>query len=402
MVIGACLLTPDSIRFASATLDPSDFHDQRLATVFRAMVQLSKADQPVEPLSAHTKAQELGMRGLDLTEFYQWQESVGSSASINYYAEQVQQAASRRHLSRVAQQLMREANDATAQPAEIAQKAKEALTEIRRTGRMQTKTLEEILAVEEDHDWLIPNLLERGDRMVITGYEGAGKTTWIRQMIICMAAGIHPISLDHLEAPLGVLVVDAENTESQWRKATRGMSQQAAQHGLTDPRPRINVHAGQRLDITKDAVLGEIHRLVDRHQPDVLCIGPLYKLVSTGINNDQEAAPVIMALDSLRERGLVLIMEAHAPKGSTQAPARDLAPRGSAALMGWPEFGFGLLPEMPDENGTFQQSRITRWRGDRDTGRDWPRYLERGGSFPWSADTLDPTNRRKFYNWDAA
>ena len=256
---------------------------------------------------------------------------------------------------------------------------------------MSTKTLRAILYAPDDNDWVIPGLLERGDRVVITGFEGGGKTTWVRQMSICMAAGIHPTTLNHLEAPLKILVVDAENSEKQWRRQTRGMAHVAAKHGIADPRDRIEIKAGERLDITKDATLGELHRLIDVHEPDVLCIGPFYKLVSTGVNNDQDAAPLIMALDSLRERGPALIMEAHAKKGTSQDAMRDLAPRGSAALMGWPEFGFGIHPM--DET----KSDIVRWRGDREQGRDWPHELHKGGPLPWSGDTVSPAVRRAYY-----
>ena len=71
-------------------------------------------------------------------------------------------------------------------------------------------------------------------------------------------------------------------------------------------------------------------------------------------------------------------------------PAR-YAPRGSAALMGWPEFGFGIHPM--DET----KSDIVRWRGDREQGRDWPHELHKGGPLPWSGDTVSPAVRRAYY-----
>jgi len=393
MVLGACLLSPDGIRFATSVIEPEDFRSTIHALAFRAIVHLKLAGEPVEPFTVYTKAQEFGVKGLNPVDPHKWMEGVGSGASIGFYADQVKEASSRRQLHLIAASLLRDSQDETAHPSQVAQKATEAIKNLQtgQAGRLTTKTLEAILEEGEDNDWLIPNLLERGDRVVITGFEGGGKTTWIRQMSICMAAGIHPTTLNHLEAPLKVLVIDAENSEKQWRRQTRGMAMVAAQHGLTDPRPRIEIKAGERLDITKDATLGEIHRLIDTHEPDVLAIGPFYKLVSTGVNNDQEAAPLIMALDSLRERGVTLLMEAHAKKGDSQNATRDLAPRGSAALMGWPEFGFGLHPT-GDET-----SAVTRWRGDRETGRDWPKELMRGGPFPWSGDTLAPAIRRNFY-----
>jgi replicative DNA helicase len=393
LVIGSCLLTPESVRFASAVLEPEDFRSKTHADVFRAVVQLAKAGEPVEPFSVWTKAEELGARGITVVDLHQMLEGVGSSASISFYADQVKEAASRRKLAAIATRLLREAGDETFHPSQAAQSASESIKNIQ-TGstRMTAKTLQEILAVEEDHDWLIPGLLERGDRLILTGFEGGGKTTWIRQLSICMAAGIHPTTLNMLPAPLRVLVVDAENTEAQWRAQVRGMVLKAAKYGLTDPATQIHIHAKGRIDITKDATLGEVHRLVDEHEPDVLVIGPLYKMVSTGINNDQEAAPLIMALDSLRDRGLALIMEGHASKGNSQNATRDLAPRGSAALMGWPEFGFGLHPDATNPDMTV----VTKWRGDREAGREWPRELWRGGPFPWTGDTVAASVRQEF------
>jgi replicative DNA helicase len=400
LVIGACLLSPEGIRFAAETLEPADFKSPIHEQIFKAMVLLRKAGEPVEPYSVWKKAQEVGAKGVTSPYLFSIVESVGSGGSIAYYAEQVKEAATRRKLTLIAQQLMQSVNDETVQPSDAAQKAAEAMKNLQAGTRQRitTKTLAEILAVEEDHDWIIPGLLERGDRVLITGFEGGGKTTWIRQLSICMAAGIHPTALDHLREPVRVLVVDAENTEAQWRSQVRGMVRKAASYGLVDPAPLVNVFAGQRIDITKDSTLGEIHRLIDRHNPEVLAIGPIYKMVSTGINNDQEAAPLIMALDSLRDRGVALVMEAHAAKGNSQNAHRDLAPRGSAALMGWPEFGFGLHPDSTNEH----QVLVTRWRGDRDQNRDWPKTLERGGPFPWTADLVSPMRRRELYGWDAA
>jgi replicative DNA helicase len=90
-------------------------------------------------------------------------------------------------------------------------------------------------------------------------------------------------------------------------------------------------------------------------------------------------------------------MEAHAKKQDMSAGARDLAPRGSAALLGWPEFGFGLYPEGDKQTGETLKSRIVRWRGDRDQGRDWPTELQKGGPFPWTADNVAPEVRRQIY-----
>jgi hypothetical protein len=83
----------------------------------------------------------------------------------------------------------------------------------------------------------------------------------------------------------------------------------------------------------------------------------------------------------LRDRGLCLIMEAHAGKATNMEGDRDLRPRGSAALLGWPEFGFGLKPVTGDP----EKVQLARWRGDRD-GRAWPKIIRKGGIWPWMTE----------------
>lgn len=380
---------------AANLLTPEDFSHPAHAGVFRAMVTLKKTGEPVEPFTAHRLAVEQGTRGLNISELYEWISLVNSGASVMAYAKDVKENSTRRRLTQAGLQFQQATSDPTIPAAETVANMLESLKQIRdqsTNAELVAKTLGQILdAPEAAEDWVIPNLFERGDRMIITGYEGLGKTTWIRQMGICASAGINPITLDHLPKPIKTLVVDVENSEKQWRRETYGMARFAANYGPASPRDNMHVYCGPRMDLRKDKDLGLVHRLVDEHQPEILFIGPIYRLVPNGINSDEEAAPLIAALDTLRDRGLVLVMEAHAPKG--QNGERNLAPRGSAALMGWPEFGFGLAPKQ-DGSG----ADIVRWRADRDAKREWPVELDRWSQLPWVADTVDQGARNNIAN----
>jgi hypothetical protein len=67
-------------------------------------------------------------------------------------------------------------------------------------------------------------------------------------------------------------------------------------------------------------------------------------------------------------------------------------PRGSAALLGWPEFGFGIARSGDDPE---HLADVRRWRGDRDE-REWPAQLIRGGPFPWSDESVPVARRAAF------
>jgi len=241
-------------------------------------------------------------------------------------------------------------------------------------------TLRELLdKPDEPYQWLIPGLIERGDRFMLTGVEGQGKSVLLRQIAVAFAAGVHPFrtSFPHI-APGKVLIVDAENSERQVRRSMRGLAQAVANKGQRDPRDFVMVECTGRIDITNDLVLSRIHHTLDAQQPDVVVIGPLYRITSGALMTDDDAAPVLAALDTIKDRGISLLIEAHAGHAQKVQGVRDMRPRGSSALLGWPEFGYGLRPDPDRENGY----RLERWRGDRDV-RDWPTTLDRGGWFPW-------------------
>ena len=384
-VLGAVILDPNQYRFVSEIISGEDFSTQQMGVVFDKIGEMIFTGQHVDTITVVNSWSDWNLRGLDSSVVFSWANAEVSTYSATEYASVVRKDSVRRALLSVGQKILGDINDTSVSPIDKVTEAVNSLNEIRSgssTSEIRAKKLKDILDGEDTYDWLIPGLLERRDRLIVTGPEGFGKTTFIRQISILAAAGINPITFNRID-PVRVLVVDAENTEMQWRRAVRSISETAARLGLADPREVIHIAAGKRIDITKGSHLAEIHKLVDTHNPDMLMIGPLYKLVSKAINSDDDAAPLIVALDSLRDRGLSLIMEAHAGKSANADGERDLRPRGSAALLGWPEFGFGLRPVPGDSDSVV----LSRWRGDRDQ-RDWPKKMRKGGVWPWTPEEI--------------
>lgn len=245
------------------------------------------------------------------------------------------------------------------------------------TARLDAKTLGQILDLKFEQQWVVPGIFEPGDRLIITGMEGGGKSVFLRQLSIMAAAGVDPFSLYPID-PVKVLVIDTENSERQWSRMAKYVTSLAESKGQRSPKDHVIVAAGASLDLSKPGDVNQIHKLIDEHRPGILQIGPLYKLVPREITTDTEAAPLIKTLDSFRERGVVLTMEAHS--GSAGKSAGSLRPIGSSAFLRWPEFGRGLLPT--EENPEFVD--FVKWRGDREE-RSWPSGFRRGwqGELPW-------------------
>ncbi len=392
-VVGAMMLSTRAAEEVAGILRGRDFNTPRHGIIFDAINALRTAGHPTDVIAVTDELIRAGdlQRAGGADYLHTLTSVVPTASNAGYYAEIVAQHSARRTLTEIGTRLQ----TALADPGVAIARALDDLRELRDGSRNsiheRAKSLREVLDVDpsiDAYDWAIPGLLERRDRLVLTGAEGGGKSTFLRQIAVLSAAGIHPFRFAPIE-PVRVLVVDAENSEKQWRRAVREMSDNAAAIGRRDPRDAIALRClTKQIDITRPHDLGDIHRLIDDEKPDIVLIGPLYKLVPRSINNDDDAAPVIAALDSLRDRNVALLMEAHAGHTVSRRGERDLRPRGSSALLGWPEFGLGISPDNDLTNGR-RTFTVSRWRGDRDQ-RAWPEKLHRcdktnpGQIWPWA------------------
>lgn len=240
------------------------------------------------------------------------------------------------------------------------------------------------------YDWIIEDLLERGDRLILTGFEGMGKSTLVRQIAVAAAAGIHPFKPDRRTnyTPAKVLFIDCENSESQSRRKLRSIAN--VTKGLSRPVPEGGmrlIHRPEGVDLTRDEDAAWLVERVTAHQPDILFIGPFYRLHAGNMNDEIFARRTVAVLDAARAvNNCALITEAHAGHGEA-GKSRSVRPRGSSLLLGWPEFGYGIAPnpeEGSDERGNYPKVDLSAWRGPRDE-RDWPRHLRWGdvNDFPW-------------------
>jgi hypothetical protein len=258
---------------------------------------------------------------------------------------------------------------------------------------------------EEQYEWLIPGLLEKGDRIIITGIEGGGKSSVLRQFATCVAAGIHPFYMTSIE-PKRVAWFDAENSIRQNRRAFGNLGRIAIEMGRPVATGAFRfAHRTEGIDLTKpDDVAWFFERLAIL-KPDLVIIGPWYRLFVGNPNEEDLTRKVVSTIDQARARyGFTTLMEAHSPhsdgfKSNKMGGVRPVRPTGSSLLLRWPEFGYGLSfrdpgpehvpqpgdapiqPGMPDLN----YADFLAWRGARDE-REWPVALRRSNdpdNWPW-------------------
>jgi len=385
-VIGAMLVSSQATVDVSAKLAESDFRDPILGALFAGLVELhSEQSNLTEPDWLLLLDRVDAGKPLTLRDLQPLADAVPTAANVGYYARQVADGSVLRRYWAAGHDVVK-AVEAGADVETVAQKALNGLQSAQnaRVGAgMQAKDYEALMTAQDaPHNWVVPNYLEVGDRFVLTGHEGLGKSMLLRQAAVMTAIGLSFVTGETIP-PKRVLVVDVENSERMWRRTTHRMWQTARDRGLsTEDRLWVACHG--RIDLTRGDHLASLHRLVDQHQPDLVVIGPLYKLTSKAITSDDDAAPVITALDSLRDRGVTLMLETHMGHGQGSNGDRNVRPRGSAALLGWPEFGYGIAPAKndPGEGGPGGLVDMIAWRGQRDR-RDWPEQWVRGATWPW-------------------
>lgn len=389
-LLSACLESKTARQEARRHITGTDFHQPAHEALWDAMSRLDKHDKPVDfaTLGA-TIGHKLLPHLLDLTDV------VGIPDNVAHYAAIIRGWSVKRRIESEARQVLHECENPLLNAAGFAAGVATRFAGIRDAGvggeDITAVTVTELLStIDDEPDWLIPNLLERRDRLMLTGEEGLGKSHLLRQIAILASAGLDPFEPGKTLNPVRSLIFDCENTWAQVRRKVRPAVEWARRWGH-DPAERMMVDCTSRIDITRDKDLSRIHQLLDAWQPDLVVIGPLYRLVPRALQTDDDTAPVLAALDTIRDRGCALLMEAHAGHAIGKGAVRDMRPRGSSSLLGWPEFGFGMRGI-----GTEGYADFVPWRGQREE-REWPKRVKKADGYRWL-----PTDSTYAWNGGAA
>jgi hypothetical protein len=368
---------------AAIHLQPAQFDSPSLGAIWQAIRTLHERELAPTPTLILDEAQHTGIRVDPLL----LPEVIGAGVVVNadHYATEIADAYRRRGIKdtlRRAQQLL-EQDVATDEVVSGLTSRLDVVTDAEQDA-------EDLLNIDEfvDQDlppeeWIIPGLFASGERAIVTGDEGAGKSMLLRQIALCAAAGLHPFTFDKFR-PARVLIVDAENPKPIMVRKFKGIRDELRSRGL-NPADRCWVKRyPQGMDLAQSRDRLALHNLCMLTRPDLLVIGPAYKLYIGGSNTREEdlARQVTSVLDGLREEfGFALLLEHHSPHENSQNGKRFPRPIGSSLWRRWPEYGFGLTLTKNDPRQRIVE--VKHWRGMRDD-RPWPSELESGGRFPWA------------------
>lgn len=232
--------------------------------------------------------------------------------------------------------------------------------------------------------YVIPGVLAAGDRWLLTGFEGHGKSTFMRQLMVMVAAGIHPWTHKPME-PQKVLIIDSENHPDQVLESWQDMIGRAARLGHPVQRGMLILQEEWDNEINLNESTGDrwLQERVHAHQPKLIGIGPLYNLASKDLSEHAVVNEMKSAINKARSIcGSAVIMEHHAPHRGNGDKDRSVRPYGSSTFLKWPDFGYGLKPEEMEGYYELQKTRFPRVRSRHFPG--WVRWGKPGTlEWPW-------------------
>ena len=246
-------------------------------------------------------------------------------------------------------------------------------------------------SIDDSYDWVIEDILERGERVIVVAAEGVGKTMLARQVAILSGCGINPFTYQKMKQ-IRTLTVDLENPERIIRRTASSILNTALDRGYTTKPTAQLLVKPSGLDLMKAEDRMILETAIEEAKPELLVMGPLYKafIDPGGRTSESVAVEVARYLDHVRDvYKCALWLEHHAPLGESMTN-RQMRPFGSAVWSRWPEFGIALTPDLT--GGGPHIYDVRHFRGARDE-RPFPTKMRRGKLFPFEVMEFAKVNR---------
>lgn len=194
---------------------------------------------------------------------------------------------------------------------------------------------------------IVPGMIWQDWRIILVAGEGVGKAVLMRTLAQNVAQGRHPMTHQPIE-PKRTLLVDLENPKGAVKETSGPLEQTLMTMVPEYQEDMFRIwHRQGGMDIRNRQDRADLQREIAFQKPQLVCIGPLYKMFSRkpGESYEEAADDVVNILDKLRTKyGFALVIEHHAAKGQSGSK-RALDPMGSQRWMAWPEMNIALEPE---------------------------------------------------------
>jgi hypothetical protein len=370
--LGTMIVRRDALEYAVDTLGLDDFHVAFHRRVFEALAGSYFEGAPVDPTLI---AERIGCTAFDVTRLI---DHDSARVAPPHHASVLAELGALRRTLGLADQLRQAVDDRDVATIDrlLADPMRSVMPSFMEHPTAPTDVATLAAEAQRFPDMLIAGLQARQEVSMWVGEPGHGKSTLLRQVGVMTACGIHPFTLNPMNA-LRVLIVDCQESRAQAGREFRRLL------AIAGPRYRSGCFAEpipQGIDISDPRWQRWLDRRIADTGADLVIMGPLYNTVrgaSGRSKHSEETAE--LAMNALNEimvaRNVGIMVEAHAPHGD------EMRVRGSKLWEDWPDFGFGLI----SASTVPRRLTVQRFRGDRHADRFWPNQYVQGdeGDWPW-------------------
>jgi DnaB-like helicase N terminal domain/AAA domain len=402
--VGALLLDPHKLLDSMTTLSPEDFYRPLYGQIFAVVRDMTSHGEYVDYVTVQNELRSRGAE-VELGVLSSLQLNTPGTHGAARWAQIILEKSDTRRTLHVLTDATSDLYDGADPYETSASISKElALLGTPADREPESLTLEEWIELsksETSSPVIIPGIMRQGWRTIVVGGEGVAKTTILRTISMAVAQGHHPFWFSSKIIPRRVLYVDLENPlEVLGEPHVENFINyiKARDPDIYDP-TRLKVwRRPGGINIRTQRDRADFQREIISHQPDLVCIGPLYKMYSGSSSErlDESAEEAMRVLDDLRTKyNFGLIMEHHAPKGQP-GQKREMTPFGSSSWLRWAEIGISLYTDKTDPRIV----NVRRFRGDRLGNVCWPDSINRnsntiiGGKWDDRAPDLVTTSTR--------
>lgn len=399
-LLGACLLSNPAIEAAMSALTPADFYSPLNQRVFDAMCVLHTAGERADQV---TLAGMIDDEAADIVYLSSLMMETPSVSGVLQYASLILEASKLRSLILIGANLV-DAGYRGDPPAEVARTTSLELGDSellrRRTDANIQGFYEDIGTLDpggnrdEHQPWLSEGVLRRGQRLLVVAKAGLGKSFLLRQIAWTSQNGVHMWTGQPTERARPALIVELEAGEWDITDSTRALAVSLSRSldcNIGDVQRPALLHRAGGLNLRSPEGLAALEAVIQRVQPEVVCMGPVKYMsqILPGENYENAALALHAILNTLIARyGCAIAMEAHFSRGDHGSPG------GSERWVDWPDVGFALHPPENDVSnrivagGVGTEIDVKPFRVPRDAGIWLPDTLIRGAAhrLPWSAD----------------
>ena len=351
------------------------FHDLRYQALFRLMLKMRKAGEPIDSQTFFLRAQQKGLAGTpeQINLVSTLEDHTPSARQLEWFLPELCAAHHRRLTLDVSRRLEKVALDPSAPVGTLLADAQEAVSSLARialeserepfTVRSMAELCEQTLP--ENDNILGDRLLAQGQSLTLLGAGGIGKSRLLLQLAACTIAGRPFFGLPTHAPGTRWLILQAENSNRRLQADAGGLRTWlgADWPGVAE---RLFIHT---LENTGDAFVSldspetcnRVASLIEKLAPDVVCFDPLNCFGLGDLNNDGDMRHTCQAISRIcqqsgpngHSRAIVVLHHALTGRvGAARATGFDRSSfgRNSKLLHAWTRGQINIAPQGPNDN----------------------------------------------------